>query len=46
MVYEEMKRWGFERKKRQFAQQGRTMTVADGKLVSSLDYVCGRPDAD
>jgi hypothetical protein len=34
MAYEEMKRWGFERKKRQFAKQGREYTTADDKLVS------------
>ncbi|KAL7281985.1 hypothetical protein ACG7TL_003452 [Trametes sanguinea] len=32
MVYEELKRWGFERKKRQFAKAGREYTTADDKL--------------
>lgn len=34
MAYEEMKRWGFERKKRQFAKEGREYTPQDDKLVS------------
>ena len=33
MAYEEMKRWGFERKKRQFAKAGKEYTTADDKLV-------------
>lgn len=33
MVYEEMKRWGFDRKRKQFAKTGRTMTLEDEKLV-------------
>ena len=33
MAYEEMKRWGFERKKRQFARAGREYTTDDDKLV-------------
>ena len=35
MAYEEMKRWGFERKRKQFAKTGRIMTPEDDKLVSS-----------
>ncbi|EMD31834.1 hypothetical protein CERSUDRAFT_144724 [Gelatoporia subvermispora B] len=35
MSYEEMKRWGFERKKRQFAQAGREYTAADDKLSNT-----------
>jgi len=34
MAYEEMKRWGFERKKEQFATKGQKMTPEDDKLVS------------
>lgn len=34
MAYEEMKRWGFERKRRQFAKAGKEYTPADDKLVS------------
>jgi solute carrier family 25 folate transporter 32 len=34
MAYEEMKRWGFERKRNQFAKKGRTMSPEDDKLVS------------
>ncbi len=34
MAYEEMKRWGFERKRRQFAKDGREYTPQDDKLVS------------
>lgn len=33
MAYEEMKRWGFEQKRRQFARAGKTMTPEDDKLV-------------
>jgi solute carrier family 25 folate transporter 32 len=33
MSYEEMKRWGFEQKRRQFARAGKTMTPEDDKLV-------------
>lgn len=33
MGYEEMKRWGFERKRRQFAKSGREWTPSDDKLV-------------
>jgi solute carrier family 25 folate transporter 32 len=36
-AYEEMKRWGFEQKKIQFAKQGRVMSVGDDKLVSFAD---------
>lgn len=35
MCYEELKRWGFERKRRQFAQAGREWTSNDDKLVST-----------
>ncbi|KAJ3006466.1 hypothetical protein NUW54_g3928 [Trametes sanguinea] len=35
MVYEELKRWGFERKKRQFAKAGREYTTADDKLSNT-----------
>ena len=38
MAYEEMKRWGFERKKRQFAKAGKEYTTNDDKLVSSLRF--------
>jgi solute carrier family 25 folate transporter 32 len=33
MAYEEMKRWGFERKRNQFAKRGQVMTPEDDKLV-------------
>ena len=33
MAYEELKRWGFEQKRRQFARAGKTMTPEDDKLV-------------
>lgn len=33
MSYEEMKRWGFEQKRRQFARAGKPMTPEDDKLV-------------
>ena len=33
MTYEEMKRWGFERKKRQFEKAGKEYTAEDDKLV-------------
>lgn len=36
MVYEEMKRWGFARKRRQFAKEGKDYTHSDDKLVSDL----------
>ncbi len=36
-AYEEMKRWGFDRKKRQFAKAGKEYTTADDKLVC---YLC------
>ena len=42
MAYEEMKRWGFERKKRQFAKAGREYTPADDKLVCTLSTISGR----
>lgn len=35
MAYEEMKRWGFERKRRQFKKAGRIMTPEDDKLSNS-----------
>lgn len=34
MCYEELKRWGFERKRRQFVKAGREWTPSDDKLVS------------
>jgi solute carrier family 25 folate transporter 32 len=34
MAYEEMKNWGFERKRKQFAKKSRIMTPEDDKLVS------------
>lgn len=40
MAYEEMKRWGFERKKRQFEKVGRVMTPGDDKLVSNFETWC------
>ena len=33
MVYEEMKRWGFERKQERFAKAGRAWTTIEDKLV-------------
>lgn len=33
MAYEEMKRWGFEQKRKRFARAGKTMTPEDDKLV-------------
>ncbi|OCH84026.1 mitochondrial carrier [Obba rivulosa] len=38
MTYEEMKRWGFERKRRQFAKDGREYTPDDDKL-SNTAYI-------
>lgn len=35
MAYEEMKQWGFSRKRRQFEKEGRIMTPEDDKLVSA-----------
>ncbi|KAI0258378.1 mitochondrial FAD carrier protein [Gloeopeniophorella convolvens] len=35
MAYEEMKRWGFERKRRRFARAGRAWTPADDKLSNT-----------
>ncbi|KAI0723569.1 mitochondrial FAD carrier protein [Earliella scabrosa] len=35
MAYEELKRWGFERKKRQFAKAGREYTTHDDKLSNT-----------
>ncbi|KAN0097850.1 Mitochondrial carrier domain containing protein [Tylopilus felleus] len=35
MAYEEMKRWGFEQKRRQFARAGKTMTPEDDKLSNT-----------
>jgi solute carrier family 25 (mitochondrial folate transporter), member 32 len=41
MAYEEMKRWGFERKRKQFAKAGKVMGPEDDKLVSlSLSFLC------
>ena len=40
MAYEEMKRWGFERKKRQFASAGREYTTDDDKLVRGSHRLC------
>lgn len=34
MAYEEMKRWGFEQKRKQFAKAGKVMEPEDDKLVS------------
>lgn len=34
MGYEEMKRWAFERKRRQFTKEGREWTTSEDKLVS------------
>lgn len=33
MAYEELKRWGFEQKRKQFARAGKTMMPEDDKLV-------------
>lgn len=35
MCYEELKRWGFARKRKQFAKAGKEYTHADDKLVSA-----------
>ncbi|ETW84419.1 mitochondrial carrier protein [Heterobasidion irregulare TC 32-1] len=35
MTYEEMKRWGFERKKRQFEKAGKEYTAEDDKLSNT-----------
>ncbi|PIL36631.1 transporter [Ganoderma sinense ZZ0214-1] len=35
MAYEEMKRWGFDRKKGQFAKAGKEYTTADDKLSNT-----------
>ncbi|KAF8131186.1 mitochondrial carrier domain-containing protein [Boletus edulis] len=35
MAYEELKQWGFERKRRQFARAGKTMTPEDDKLSNT-----------
>lgn len=40
MAYEELKRWGFEQKRKRFAKAGKTMTPEDDKLVRIT-----RPDA-
>lgn len=43
MAYEEMKRWGFDRKRKQLAKVERTMTLEDEKLVilhCPLPVVC------
>jgi solute carrier family 25 folate transporter 32 len=34
MAYEEMKRWGFEQKRKRFAKAGKVMEPEDDKLVS------------
>lgn len=34
MTYEEMKRWGFEQKRKRFAKAGKVMGPEDDKLVS------------
>ena len=39
MCYEELKRWGFERKRRQFAKAGREWTTNDDKLVSTYNRI-------
>lgn len=36
MAYEEMKQWGFQRKRRRFASEGKEWTPADDKLVRVL----------
>lgn len=43
MGYEEMKKWGFNRKRRQFAKAGREWTPNDDKLVSFFSDL--RPSA-
>lgn len=35
-AYEEMKQWGFKRKRKRVASEGREWTPADDKLVRSL----------
>ncbi|KAF8841292.1 mitochondrial carrier [Paxillus ammoniavirescens] len=35
MAYEEMKRWGFEQKRKQFAKAGKTMAPEDDKLSNT-----------
>ncbi|KAL4082129.1 mitochondrial carrier domain-containing protein [Scleroderma yunnanense] len=37
MAYEEMKRWGFDQKRKQFAKAGRTMTLED-EILSNTAY--------
>lgn len=39
MGYEEMKRWGFERKRKQFAKAGREWRPEDDKLVRACAVV-------
>lgn len=39
MVYEEMKKWGFERKQRQFATAGKEYTPSDDKLVRTRGVI-------
>jgi len=41
MVYEKMKNWAFERKRRRFAQVGRAWTMQDDKLVPFLFSLTG-----
>jgi solute carrier family 25 folate transporter 32 len=36
MVYEEMKRWGFERKQQRYAKAGRAWTTIEDKLVRDI----------
>lgn len=38
MAYEEMKRWGFEQKRKRFAKSGKVMGPEDDKLVSSSPF--------
>nr|VWO99329.1 Oligopeptidase B [Ganoderma boninense] len=39
MAYEEMKQWGFDRKKRQFAKAGKEYTTADDKLNNLTSHL-------
>lgn len=38
VAYEKMKKWGFDRKKRQYQKTGREWNIEADKLVSSLFF--------
>jgi len=42
MAYEEMKRWGFEQKRKQFEKAGQAMGPEDDKLVSPSPFLMHR----